>query len=99
MSQLSDDTIAIIEAIDRMRSEIESQLQSLKGTCDYLESGYPLSDPDGHRRFHEAIIARQKLRNEIVKDAVAHAAKAGLLSGIAFFVWLIWLYLKSEISK
>lgn len=99
MGQLSDDTIAIIKAIDSMRSEIEGQIQSLKGKCEHLESGYPLNDPEGHRRFHEAVIERQRLRNEIVKDAVAHAAKAGFLSGIVFLGWLVWLYLKMEITK
>lgn len=99
MGQLSEDTIAIIKAIEKMRVEIENQLYDLKDKCKTLEAGFPLEDPNGHRKYHEAIIERQQLRNDIFRESLTHAAKVGFLSGIVFFCWLVWLYLKTEISR
>lgn len=83
---------AIIRAIDSLRDEIglrhventsvnEEQSRKLDEVIrqvDELNKAFPGGDRDGHRRYHESLIARAEARTSFYLDLRSDLAKKGL---------------------
>ncbi|WP_103035771.1 hypothetical protein [Castellaniella caeni] len=96
---LSDDAIAIIQAVRETTSDLEAKLAGMQARQEQLFAGFPDGDPDSHRRYHESVIEWRELRNQMVKSALMQAAKVGGLGAIGWIAYALWTALKMEITK
>lgn len=79
---------AILDAQQRMQDELVG-----------ISKGFPDSDPDSHRRYHESIIAWRELRNDLVRGALTNASKVGFLAALGWVGYAIWVVIKMEFTK
>lgn len=103
---LSPDTQIIIDAVRESKEDTHKQIsamrdaqRSLKEEVQSLAKGFPDSDPESHRRYHESVIEWRELRNRMVKDALIHASKLGFFAGLAWVAYAIWVTIKMEVTK
>lgn len=62
-------------------------------------SGFPGSDFDGHRRYHEAVIEWRELRNNLVREALIKVAQAGALAAFGWVALAIWQSFKLTVKQ
>ena len=67
------------------REEVERSVAKVYSTA------FPDGDPDGHRRHHEAVIAKAEAQAALWKEVQGHLIKSGLLSALAWLGYLVWL--------
>ncbi|TAN28853.1 MAG: hypothetical protein EPN31_07530 [Castellaniella sp.] len=96
---LSDDAIAIIQAVRETTGGLETKLAAMKARQDELFEGFPGGDPEAHRRYHESIIEWRELRNRMVKEALVHAAKVGGIGAFGWILYALWTAFKMELTK
>lgn len=96
---LSDDAIAIIAAVRESTAELERKIVAMQARQDQIIKGFPGSDLEGHRRYHESIIEWRELRNRIVREALIKAAQAGAVGALGWIAYAVWTALKMEITK
>lgn len=103
---LSPDTQLIINAVRESKEDTHKQIsamrdaqRSLKDEVQNLAKGFPDGDPDSHRRYHESVIEWRELRNKMVRESLAHAAKLGFFAGMAWVAYAVWIALKMEITR
>lgn len=97
--QLSDDAIAIIQAVRETTADLERKITAMQSRQDMIIAGFPGGDPDSHRRYHESVIEWRELRNRMVREALMHAAKVGGLAAIGWIGYSLWIAFKMEIMK
>ncbi|WP_186087296.1 hypothetical protein [Burkholderia gladioli] len=105
------DIRALVEAVDRLRREtghrhventtslqvVEADLKVLIGRVDDLAKGFPGNDPDGHRRAHEAMIARAEARARLYDELRAELAKKGLWALLIALGTAVWFWTKTKV--
>ncbi|MFA7488186.1 MAG: hypothetical protein WCY72_08890 [Lysobacteraceae bacterium] len=95
----SDDTIAIINAIKEEAEKTQNKFNEIESKYERIMCGFPDQDPDGHRAYHQVVIERQKLRNEIMRGAAIRMGQGGIFAFLAAMAWLAWELFKKEIQK
>lgn len=102
---------ALVVAVDRLRREtgqrhventtslqvVEAELKVLIGRVDDLAKGFPGNDPDGHRRAHEAMIARAEARARLYDELRAELAKKGLWALLLAIGTALWFWTKTKV--
>ncbi|NYT44610.1 hypothetical protein H0A64_07190 [Alcaligenaceae bacterium] len=99
MNNQSSDTRDILAAIHAAKASSEGRMDKLERTVAGLARGFPDGDPESHRRYHESIIEWRELRNQMVRDALTHAAKVGGIGAVCWVAYAIWVVLKMEFQK
>jgi len=69
------------------------KLDRMDETMHLIVRGFPKDqegdpDPDGHRRYHEAVISRMEKRAAFYEKMLTELTKYGLLG---FFAWFCWV--------
>ncbi len=90
--------VSLQKSFDVRHTENVDRLTSIEEMVEKLMNGFPNRDPDSHRRYHEAIIARMELRNKLVREALTKAAGAGAIAGTGWIAYAIWQALKFSIK-
>jgi hypothetical protein len=67
-------------------------MQELNEKVDRVLAGFPGGDPDGHRRFHEAVIAKNEARARLYEAVRAELVSKGLWAAIALVAGSIWYF-------
>lgn len=97
---LSDDTKAIISAINNISSQNAKQLDEIERKVNAIKtSAFPEGDADGHRRYHEAVIERMEQRNAMYREIKLHLAKAGLFGAGSIIIYTIGKALVEYLRK
>lgn len=78
------------QEVDR-RVEAAATLARIEEKLDQLMRGFPGGDPDGHRRYHEAMIERANARTEFLRKLTFELAKWGLLGFAAWCGHELWV--------
>lgn len=87
------------KSIDARHTENTNHLEALEAKVDRILRGFPGEDPDAHRRYHESIIEWRELRNRMVREALIHVSKAGVLAGFGWLLYAIWTVIKMEAKR
>jgi len=90
--EMEEQILALLKTISDKQTEMEARLDGVLGA-------FPSSDLDGHRRYHEAVIEWQELRNKMMREALIKAGSAGLLAGLGWLLWAIWNLIKMEVKS
>lgn len=84
------------DTLRRLETKVDDHIAEEPGLFKaHAASAFPGGDPDGHRRFHEAEIARREERAQLYRDLRAHLAKwgvVGLLGWLAVVAWQAFLH-------
>lgn len=103
---LSADTRAILAVLREQDGKQQQQIGTIRDAQRALQQqvadisrGFPDSDPDSHRRYHESVIEWRELRNKMVREALIKAAQVGGLGAIGWVAYALWTALKMEVLK
>ncbi|MER1940657.1 hypothetical protein ABS755_08105 [Castellaniella sp. FW104-16D08] len=96
---LSDDAVAIIQAVRETTADLEAKLAGMQARQEQLFAGFPDGDPESHRRYHESIIEWRELRNQMVRASLIQAAKVGGIGAFGWVAYALWQAFKMEITK
>lgn len=86
------------EEREKILISIQGRLETLTKLLEENNSGFPAGDPDGHRRYHEAVIRAMENRNRIVRECLVKAGSASILAGLGWLGWAVWHWFKLEVK-
>lgn len=66
---------------------------------DDLHKAFPGGDWDGHRRYHETLIAKAEARSKFYQELRVELAKRGLWALAGTLVLALWAYFKSKVTS
>lgn len=73
------------------KTEMEALRREMMALSASVKMAFPGGDFDGHRRYHELIIAREEQRQQIRREVITHLLKG---STWAMLVGLLWMVLR-----
>ncbi|AQG98596.1 hypothetical protein A9R05_06920 [Burkholderia sp. KK1] len=76
---------------------LEKDLKVVIDRVDDLAKGFPDSDPDGHRRAHEALIRKAEERAKFYEDLRGELAKKGVWAVLVLIGIALWQYFKTKV--
>lgn len=88
----------LLEMRDSQKIVLE-KLRAVEETQAKLMSGFPASDVDGHRRYHQSVIEWRELRNNMVRQALEKMIGAGILGACGWLLLAIWQSFKITVTK
>lgn len=88
----------LVAVIEGMGNDIHSVKRRLDQVDKHMKDAFPNGDLEGHRLFHDAMIARtRELR--ALKIVIRDKTLAGLVwSAMAFVGWCIWSTIKQKVG-
>lgn len=75
------------------------QMKVMEKTQEKLMSGFPASDVDGHRRYHQTVIEWREHRNKMLRETLSKLIGAGVLAGCGWLLLAIWQTIKTTVMK
>lgn len=72
------------------RSMIEDHMKGEDHLLEVVKSAFPGDDPEGHRRYHEALIEEAVQRKEFWRKLIFELAKYGLLGFVGWALIQLW---------
>lgn len=96
---------ALIATVNRMdarlgqehaenRSDTADFKREVRDKLDELRRAFPGDDPEGHRRFHEALIAESAARKAFWSDLRGRLIEKGIWAVLVFLVGAVAFYWK-----
>lgn len=85
--------VSMMEVLDLLSQKIDKLAQANADAVDRLErlgKAFPGGDTDGHRLYHEEVIALTKQRREFWQKLTFELVKLGLLGFIGWLGVLAW---------
>ncbi|MFM0552343.1 hypothetical protein P0D69_15420 [Paraburkholderia sediminicola] len=73
-------------------------VEAIRG-IDELCKAFPDGDPDGHRRYHEAIIKKNEACEKFYQELTSHLVKGGAWALIVFLAWASWQAIKAKVTQ
>lgn len=73
------------------KNEMEALRREMLALSSAVKTAFPGGDFDGHRRYHELLIAREEQRQQIRREVITHLLKG---STWAMLVGLLWMVLR-----
>lgn len=70
--------------------------REVRDKLDELRKAFPGDDPEGHRRFHEALIAESAARKAFWSDLRGRLLEKGIWAVIVFLAAASWYYFKEH---
>ena len=92
----------IYESTNATESRVSNLMISFSSYAakqDRIATGFPLDDPDGHRRAHEMFIEQARDRAQFWKKMRDEVSKYGLLGVVGFICLWIWVGIKNEVHR
>lgn len=74
---------------DAKHDATQKEMLALSGA---VKTAFPAGDFDGHRRYHELLIAREEQRQQIRREILTHLLKG---SSWAMILGLFWMLVRS----
>ena len=75
------------------RTDTADFKREVREKLDELRSAFPDEDPEGHRRFHDALIAESEARKAFWSDLRARLLEKGIWAVVVFLATAAWFYL------
>lgn len=99
INALRDEIIQRHEENAAVNAEQTDKLDEVIRRVDGLQKGFPDNDPDGHRRAHEAMIARDKARTALYNALRQDLVTKGLYAFIGAVMLGLWWWFKERIKS
>lgn len=80
--------------VDEINRKIDAHSNESNERHMQILKAFPADDLDGHRRYHEEVIRRIELRNDIVRDCLKRASQLGFIGGLIWLGKAIYFYYK-----
>ena len=77
-------------SINLLLVEVRAQTSLYVQCQERIEMTVPAGDYDGHRRYHEAVIAKMEARSKMWQDVASSVAKWGVIGILTWLSWAIW---------
>lgn len=71
--------------------------REVRDKLDELRSAFPGDDPEGHRRFHEMLIAESAARKAFWSDLRGRLVEKGIWAVVVFLAGAAWFYFKEHL--
>ena len=81
---------------DHMAKESDELAQAVR---KILDDSFPEGDPAGHRRYHEASIAKAEAEAKFWQEMRLAATKWAGLGALGFVATALWVAFKAEVHK
>jgi len=95
--QIRDAQIALDKKLtDHMTQETDELAQAVK---KLLTDSFPEGDPTGHRKYHEASIAKAESEAKFWQELRLAAGKWIGLGVLGFLATAVWVAIKTEVHK
>jgi len=94
--RMADTMDARTKQIDEIDRKIDAHSNESNERHMQILNAFPSSDIDGHRRYHEAVIKRIELRNDIVRDCLKRAAQVGFIGSLIWLCKAVFFYTKGS---
>lgn len=88
-----------VKKLGARMSEIDAEIKELKGEQARILEGFPDSDPQIHRRYHDADLKWRELRNKLIHETLSRVVTTGALAGAGWLAYAIFLAIKMEVVK
>lgn len=102
-----------IEAVESLRDTLREEhqqnredmrlaqieLRRLAQEVTKIAKGFPMEDPESHRRYHESVIEWRETRNKMIKQCLIKAGEAGTLGCVGWILYSLWVAFKMEVLK
>lgn len=82
-------------SVEAMRGELA---ENTRKTEEVLK-GFPLGDPDGHRRYHEEVIQQIADRRKLWQELLTHAVKTSTWLALVGIISVLWSHFKASIMS
>lgn len=103
--EAEEGTAAVLAAVAKMdarlgrehaenRSDTADFKREVREGLDELRKAFPGEDPEGHRRFHEALIAESAARKAFWSDLRGRLLEKGIWAVVVFVAGAVWFYFK-----
>jgi hypothetical protein len=76
--------------------ENRGDLSELRESVAELRRAFPGDDPEGHRRFHDALIAESMARKKFWSDLSGRLIERGIWAVLAMLAAAVWVYFKES---
>lgn len=86
-------------SLDNRHTENSDRLKGLEAKVDLVLSGFPEEDPEGHRRYHEAMIRKAEERARFWSELRIKLAERGVWAVLTVLVGVLLWYAKGELRK
>jgi hypothetical protein len=70
--------------------------REVRDKLDELRKAFPGDDPEGHRRFHDALIAESGARKAFWSDLRGRLLEKGIWAVLVFVAGALWFYFKEH---
>lgn len=95
--QIHDSQLALDQKFTRHIEEETTQLAA--SIAKLMSQAFPEGDPDGHRRHHLLVIAREEAKVKFWNEMVTAGAKWAGLGVLGFLATAVWFAIKAEVHK
>jgi hypothetical protein len=72
------------------RSDVMQILERMEEKIDRVTAGFPGGDPEGHRRYHDAVIKKAESRAAFFEKLHYELAKYGLIGFCGWLFYAAW---------
>lgn len=76
------------------RNDAAAFKREVREKLDELTRAFPDENPEGHRKFHDALIAESEAKKEFWIDLRGRLVEKGIWAVVVFLTGAVWFYLK-----
>ena len=94
----------IVQQIHDMHTDLKKHIMDEQGditsaVANMVTRSFPEGDPEGHKRYHEAVIKQQEAKADLYRFLLKEGLKYGLLTCLCWIGYSIWQGLLLGIRK
>lgn len=94
---IHDEIKTIQQNLDKLDSRLtkhmtDETMELAQEISRLMADAFPEGDPKGHRKHHEAVIAKAEARAEFWKKLSFEISKGGLLGFLTWALYALWQY-------
>ncbi|WZB76776.1 hypothetical protein WJ972_15535 [Achromobacter insuavis] len=80
------------------RNEMEALRREMLALSSAVKTAFPGGDFDGHRRYHELLIAREEQRQQIRREVITHLLKGSTWAALVGLLWMVLRHAKDYLK-
>lgn len=80
------------------KNELEALRREMLALSAMVKTAFPGGDFDGHRRYHELLIAREEQRQQIRREVITHLLKGSTWAALVGLLWMVLRHAKDYLK-
>ncbi|MCJ9707674.1 hypothetical protein ACLQ9R_01520 [Bordetella hinzii] len=93
-----DERVESATAHAENRTEMEALRREMLALSASVKMAFPGGDFDGHRRYHELLIAREEQRQQIRREVITHLLKGSTWAALVGLLWMVLRHAKDYLK-